>query len=537
MLLAKQLQIGGPVTDPPRIVQFTLTNDGEPVPATDVVWTSAPQNLGEIDINGRFRGTALAGEAAILAEYAGGQATALVRIQATDDVIDSPSAPEDIVDRIDQAPDGGAVCAAQWLYPSANTVIPANFTGLRFQWTRRGHDLFRLEIEVEGSTIRWFTDRDSVEPAGDQWNTIMSRAVGREMRVRLTGVGGSGAEACTTDPLVVTVDRSKLEGAVYYWSTSDSGIMRLAAGDTAPEPFLNPQTAPQITCPACHALSRDGSRIAFTRTSFPPFGDMAVSLVNRPADMLYDPTGIVGYFPTFAPDNTRILGAAAGALVVRNPDTGVELERLPMDANMVAGSPDWAWTENRVVATMGANGLSNPLPDVGITSGSLYVWQEMGDGTWSQPTLLLNRADGPSLDRPAFDPNGDLIAFNKVGNNPSQGQGMSNPAIDLWIIPSLGGTPVKLENANGGELLGNSWPKWAPTDQRGRLWLAFSSLRDYGNVLVNSGREFANPQIWVTSIDPNAPEGTDPSSPAFWLPYQSIQSGNHIPYWSAYVKD
>jgi hypothetical protein len=355
--------------------------------------------------------------------------------------------------------------------------------------------------------------------------------------VRLTGLGGSGAEACTTDALTVTVDRSRLEGAVYYWSTADSGILRLAAGDTAPEPFLTFQTAPMISCPACHALSRDGSRIAFTRTTFPPFGDMAVSLVNRPADLLYDPTGIAGYFPTFAPDNTRILGAANGQLVVRNPDTGVELERLPLPANMVAGSPDWAWTEDRVVATMGATGLANPLPDVGITSGSLFVWEAMGDGTWAQPSLLLDRADGPSLDRPAFDPVGDLIAFNKVGNNPSQGQGMSNTAIDLWIMPALGGTPVRLDKANGGELLGNSWPKWAPTDQRGRRWLAFSSLRDYGHTLVNSSRDTANPQIWVTAIDPDAPEGTDPSAPGFWLPYQSIQSGNHIPYWSAYVKD
>ena len=65
-----------------------------------------------------------------------------------------------------------------------------------------------------------------------------------------------------------------------------------------------------------------------------------------------------------------------------------------------------------------------------------------------------------------------------------------------------------------------------------RRWLAFSSLRPYGSVAPGG----ENPQIWITSISGEPVPGEDPSTPAFWLPYQNIESGNHIPYWAAYEK-
>ena len=37
-----------------------------------------------------------------------------------------------------------------------------------------------------------------------------------------------------------SVAEAELKGAVYYWSTTDSGIMRLPLGDDAPELFLGP---------------------------------------------------------------------------------------------------------------------------------------------------------------------------------------------------------------------------------------------------------------------------------------------------------
>ena len=83
--------------------------------------------------------------------------------------------------------------------------------------------------------------------------------------------------------------------------------------------------------------------------------------------------------------------------------------------------------------------------------------------------------------------------------------------------------PIRLDRANMAELMGNSWPKWAPIQGAGRVWLAFTSLRPYGRVVPNDpldqGTE-PRPQIWVTGIDPLAEDG-DPSAPAFWMPGQN----------------
>jgi hypothetical protein len=521
-----------PLTEPPPSVQFTLLDQGEAVPGEAVQWIAAPDHLGAIDVSGRFTAAGLAGVVTVLAEYEGASTTARVELQAVDDVVVEGTPPE-TVGRIDGAPEAGVGCAPLWLYPQANTVIPGNMMGLRMMWDRRGHDAFRVSIALEGTVIRWFTTDNWIQPEGQAWLTLMGRAGGHTMQITLTGVGGAGEDACSAMPHPIRVDRSRLQGAVYYWSTSDVGIMRLAVGETAPEPLLTPAVAPQINCPACHALSRDGTRIAFTRTTFPPFGDLATSLVDAPADLLYDPTGVVGYFPSFAPDNQRLVAGSGGDLVVRNSDTGEALNRLPLPEDSVAGSADWSWRDDQIVATLG--GPENILPDVGVT-GAIYKWQAV-DGVWMDPEPLVQPINGQSLDRPAFSPDSTLVAFNTVGD--SGGGGMGNANVDLWIVPATGGDPVRLAEANNGNGQGNAWPKWSPTDRRGRMWLAFSSLRDYGDQLCNTcmGDDSKRPQIWVTAIDPTAEDGIDPSAPAFWLPYQSINSGNHIPYWAAYNKE
>ena len=88
----------------------------------------------------------------------------------------------------------------------------------------------------------------------------------------------------------------------------------------------------------------------------------------------------------------------------------------------------------------------------------------------------------------------------------------------------------------------NTWAKWAPSSSSvGVWWLAFSSTRDYGAVLINSTKQDIqgekHPQIWITAIRLDLlAKGKDPSHPAFWLPGQRTDSGNHIPFWTRTLK-
>jgi hypothetical protein len=85
--------------------------------------------------------------------------------------------------------------------------------------------------------------------------------------------------------------------------------------------------------------------------------------------------------------------------------------------------------------------------------------------------------------------------------------------------------PLEAANQVGG--ITNSWPKWGPLPDDDILWLAFSSKRAYGGVIVGI------PQVWVAAFDPaRAEAGADPSFPAFWLPNQDPAQNNHIPVWA-----
>ena len=441
-----------------------------------------------------------------------------------------PGTPADAPTRFDEAPEDEG-CAPELIYPEPLTTFPRNMTGLRFQWRRADFELFKLDLRVGDVGVRWFTGGEAVTPEGDNWALVLRRAQGGAFEARLSGL--RDGRVCRGPAITLFVDPSALVGAVYYWSTTDFGIMRLAQGDTEPEPFLTQGVAPEINCPACHALSRDGSRIAFTRTLFPPFGDLVTAEVETPRQFLYDPGGVAGYFPSFAPDNRRLVAGSGGQLLVRDTDTSMEIERLPMPQDRVGGAPDWSWQGERIVAAFGASGLANAIPDVGINAGGLAEWRLQDDGTWTEPELLMPLPMGGELssDRPAYSPDGAWIGFERRGADPDD-ETAGNPTASLWAMPTGGGDPVRLDRGNGGPGNGNSWPKWAVTDNRGKLWLAFSSLRAYGDV-----KSFGNPQIWVVAIDPEAPPGADPSSPAFWLPFQDPESGNHIPYWAVYDKE
>jgi hypothetical protein len=64
------------------------------------------------------------------------------------------------------------------------------------------------------------------------------------------------------------------------------------------------------------------------------------------------------------------------------------------------------------------------------------------------------------------------------------------------------------------------------------MWLTFSSQRAYGLRLADWQRT----QLWMVAFDPTRiGNGQDPSFPAFWLPFQDINSGNHIGQWSTQV--
>jgi len=62
------------------------------------------------------------------------------------------------------------------------------------------------------------------------------------------------------------------------------------------------------------------------------------------------------------------------------------------------------------------------------------------------------------------------------------------------------------------------------------MYFTFSSTRDYGVELVGLNQ----PQVWMAAFDPaKAKMNLDPSSSSFWMPFQDVNSHNHIAQWTA----
>jgi hypothetical protein len=90
----------------------------------------------------------------------------------------------------------------------------------------------------------------------------------------------------------------------------------------------------------------------------------------------------------------------------------------------------------------------------------------------------------------------------------------------------------------------NYEPTVLPIAEGGYAWVVFTSRRMYGNELTSVPWQSWPPsynttklseatvkKLWVAAIDLNAPPGSDPSHPAFYLPAQEILAGNSRGFW------
>jgi hypothetical protein len=160
------------------------------------------------------------------------------------------------------------------------------------------------------------------------------------------------------------------------------------------------------------------------------------------------------------------------------------------------------------------------------------------DGTFGPLETLIASADPEdTICFPSHSPDSRWIAFVRT-----RGRSKDSRPAEIWIVRSDGSeAPILLEQLNrtvrhelGIRDLGNSMPTWAPSTKAGTDWLAFSSLRAYGDVLVETDRD----QLWGGAIDlDRATAGLDPSAPAFWMPFQSLEEGNHRAYWALSSED
>jgi Tol biopolymer transport system component len=479
----------------------------------------------------------------------------------TVDVVD-PSLPPGVVGGFDGA--GMGAGGVTLVYPNANAIVPHDLAPIDVQWIGSS-PVYRVTFADDNcNKLRGYVKTADWIPPADKWAWLESVAGGHQIALSVDGatIDGNGTPQgplSSSSSQALGMSRDDATGALFYFATTgdqvsgDGTLERLELGAQKADKYLNKTNDGNGQCVGCHALSRDGTRVAFTFLNLAGAGSgMTMSLgsvdATNPA-MQQAAANTTAATSSFSPDGTKLVTAYDGKLSIRDGVTGAPVMDLPTTGT--AMFPDWSPDGSTIVFVRAATACTPGLPNFGQSSiyaygGSLVTITNSG-GTWGNEKVVLQAASGENNYYPSFSPDGQWIAFTRastatksswsVANSACTGQdgsGLSydNPSATVWILPAAGGAPTQLAAANGAAMKTNSWPKWGPKADGDYLWLSFSSTREYGNVLTGAN---AHHQIWITAIPrTNAPSG-DPSSPAVWFPFQDTTTKNHIGVWSVKV--
>lgn len=345
---------------------------------------------------------------------------------------------------------------------------------------------------------------------------------------------------------------------------------------TPPDFKGSPPAQDYSQCIGCHAISPDGKTMALTiggsATSSLALLDIATKTLLEldPAAAPATATGVEALkrfrkldtttFTAFGPGGDVMVNMYRGQLTVRavNPSLATQGTVLG-GVTEYKTDPFWSLDGKLFAFTTFADpSLSkhqyNPLGQNGDMKVGGQIWMATSDGKTirDDARIIVPRQDGVTSYYPALSHDGALVAFNKAICAPGidvtktgtdygnlRCDGYDDSSASLWLTFPTGGTAIRLDRANAGEGLSNSWPRFSPDGGmfRGRrlTWLAFSSRRPYG-LQVNTGAPTSTkPQLWFAGVAVEENQSADPSFSPVWLPNQNPDQaspfGNHAPQW------
>lgn len=438
------------------------------------------------------------------------------------------------------------------LYPLADSMHPLNLTQITFQWRRANsaQSDFRIRLSAADKTYDFFVPCAAIEgatsdecaasmPEGN-WLDLAIAERGQSVAVTISALDGTAL--AQSAPVTIRFSSQAVTGGLYYWSTGIRGTYRVVFGQKTASPFIEPMTpANPSECGGCHAVSRDGSTIAFTTTKASGFLDVADT--TTPEMPRIAPTATTQHdssMVALSPDGKRVLTAftdsSRAIMQLRDTTSGAVLRTVGSSELGNKGAPyfpEFSAKGDAVVVTLS----SFPDAEWSVRQGAIAIVPfDAAHDSFGQAKIIVPLSTDFSF-YPSFSPDGKWVVF---ASAPASADLISynQKQARLRLVSSDGGKVYELGRATQGVGNASTWPKFSPfmQDDGNVLFITFNSKIDYGATLKNSKlMDQAKPQLWMAGIDLRNLASGDPSWAPVWLPFQAVDQNNHLGYWTEVV--
>lgn len=494
---------------------------------------------------------ALSGQGTVTATYGNQTATTTLtfKLRTDIDVVLDGLSPTLIPSVLGASQD--TALAPVWVYPEDGVVIPPNVYGVAWRWSPPANtDAYLLRFEGEGRAVNVLSKKAEATLDTATWDSLLSILGPGLHEARVYGFKTTDPSRAGAAARGFRRSDGPLKGALYYWSskgdhapvdpdedrTSPRGYFRYDFNNVSQngqaQPFLGFNRAGN-RCVGCHSVAPNGTLFATSFEGDTHWGAFDVASTATPITYTRggpDDPAALGNFNTFTPDAKWLLVSGDSTLRAFDMTTATTTQvasfTTPLPASHIAVSPQDGTTVLYVEDFGGGGGGTR------VERGRIVrIRWDPTTRTFLDRQVLI-QDDGASVYYPAISPDGAWLLYSRA----TSGNSLSNPGAEVWARRLDGtGAPILLARANKGSGLSNSWPRWAPfaaDDGEGhpRYFFTFSSVRVYGT-LLNA------PQLWLSSFDPAASNAQDPSTPALWLPMQSLTLNNHAAQWAEVFVD
>ncbi len=440
--------------------------------------------------------------------------------------------------------------------PEVGTLYPRNWLRPRFSWIAgAGENLFELRLTAGNQVnplVVYTTATTWTMPAAI-WSGLVAHTVGAPISVAIRGGAFDGTNLTGTahgSAGNIAIATTEAPGAIVYWTTSGgTGLRGFSIGDETVHDIVRPVDA-SSQCVGCHSSTPDGTYVGFSSSQNPGNGDpttlgMLSADGNKTTPPFVTPSAqaLMARVGQEAPVFSKAHWQAGdhAAVTMFTVAGKFEIVWTDLEATSAAGTGVVARTGD---ANMAASASFGHTTDTLLYTSAPSVSSGVSTAHGDLATVPYNNRLGGSATRiagastiafneyyPTFSPDDRFVGFNRVGDGQSS---YNNAQAEVFVIPTAGGTPVRLAANDPPVCSGrtspgvtNSWPKWAPgaADDGGKryYWLTFSSTRSAAG----------NPQLYVTPV---VDDGTTLSTyPALYLWNQPVGENNHTPAWDNFA--